>query len=296
MVIIKEILEKEDKMKTGLVLEGGAMRGLFTAGVLDAFLEEGLSFDGAIGVSAGAAFGCNFKSRQKGRALRYNTRYCRDRRYCSFFSLVTTGDLYGADFCYRRLPMELDPFDWQTYEENPMPFWAVCTDVDSGEAKAFLCEGEKERVMDVFRASASMPLVSRKVMIDGKEYLDGGVADSIPLKKMEEMGFEKNLVILTQPREYEKKKGKALSLVSARYGKNAGITRAMKHRHEMYNKEKEYVFEREKEGKVFVLAPLKPLPVSRTERDPEKLKLAYKLGYELARKEMGKIRDFLRKI
>lgn len=281
-------------MKTGLVLEGGAMRGLFTAGVLDAFLEEGLCFDGAMGVSAGAAFGCNFKSRQKGRALRYNTRYCRDRRYCSFFSLLTTGDLYGADFCYRRLPMELDPFDWKTYEENPMPFWAVCTQVDSGEAKAFLCEGEKERVMDIFRASASMPLVSRKVKIHGKAYLDGGVADSIPLLKMEEMGFAKNVVILTQPREYEKKKGKAISLLSARYGKNAGITRAMKRRHEMYNKEKEYVFEREKEGKAFVLAPESPLPVSRTEKDPEKLKLAHKLGYECAKKEMERIRAFLK--
>lgn len=279
-------------MKKGLVLEGGAMRGLFTAGVLDALLEEGIEFDGAVGVSAGAAFGCNFKSRQKGRVLRYNTRYCRDKRYCSFYSLLTTGDLYGAKFCYETLPNTLDPFDWERYEKNPMPFYAVLTEVASGEPTYFLCEGEKKRQMDIFRASASMPMVSRKVKISGKEYLDGGISDSIPLSFLEKEGYEKNLVILTQPRSYQKEKASALSLIALVYGKKSGIYRAMATRHEMYNREKEYVFKREREGKAFVLSPKEPLPVGRLEKDPEKLSLAHKMGYDLAKEKIEEIRKF----
>ncbi len=288
-------------MKKALVLEGGAMRGLFTAGVIDALLEEDIFFDGAVGVSAGAAFGCNFKSRQKGRVLRYNTRYCKDRRYCSLYSLLTTGDLYGADFCYRALPEELDPFDWEKYEKNPMPFWAVCTDVETGKPAYFLCEGEKERQMEIFRASASMPLVSRQVILDGRKYLDGGISDSIPLAFAEKKGFEKNLVVLTQPREYVKEKASALALIAACFGKRSGIYRAMETRHEMYNRqkeyvfsrEKEYVFSREKEGKVFVLAPKEPLPVGRIEKDPKKLSLAHRIGYDTAKACMKELRAFL---
>ncbi len=280
-------------MKKGLVLEGGAMRGLFTAGVLDALLEEEVFFDGAAGVSAGAAFGCNFKSRQKGRVLRYNTRYCKDKRYCSLYSLVTTGDLYGVKFCYDTLPNTLDPFDWDTYEKNEMPFYAVLTETVSGKAEYFLCEGEKRRQMDIFRASASMPMVSRKVRLDGKAYLDGGISDSIPLSFMEKEGYEKNLVVLTQPRRYKKEKASALSLVAILYGKKSGIYRAMAKRHEMYNREKEYVFKREREGKAFVLSPKKSLPVGRLEKDPEKLFLAHKIGYETAKENMEEIKKFL---
>ncbi len=280
-------------MKIGLVLEGGAMRGLFTAGALDAMMEEGFSFDGMMGVSAGAAFGCNFKSGQIGRVLRYNTAYCRSWRYCSLFSLLTTGDLYGAEFCYRTLPEKLDPFDWQRYESDPTPFWAVCTNVKNGDPEAFLCQGEKNRVLDLFRASASMPLVSRTVSIDGQGYLDGGLSSSIPLSMMEEKGFEKNLVILTQPRAYVKQPASALGLVALRYGKNSALYRVMKTRHETYNREKELVFLREKEGRAFVLCPDEPLPVRRVERDPEALRKAYRIGYDTAKKEMKKMKVFL---
>ncbi len=280
-------------MKKGLVLEGGAMRGLFTAGVLDALLEEGILFDGAVGVSAGAAFGCNFKSRQKGRVLRYNTKYCRDKRYCSFYSLLTTGDLYGARFCYDTLPSILDPFDWEAYEKNEMPFFAVLTDTASGEPEYVRCEGDRKRQLDLFRASASMPMVSRKVRLDGKEYLDGGISDSIPLSFMEKKGYEKNLVVLTQPRIYKKEKASALSLIALLYGRKSGIYRAMATRHEMYNGEKEYVFQREKEGKAFVLSPKEMLPVGRLEKDPKKLSLAHKIGYETAKENMAEIKKFL---
>ena len=282
-------------MKIGLVLEGGAMRGLFTAGVLDAFLEEKLVFDGIVGVSAGAAFGCNYRSAQIGRALRYNTRFCRDKRYCSLYSLITTGDLYGAKFCYKDLPETLDPFDWKTWEENATPFWVTCTSVETGKAEHFLCNEDNARTMKLFQASASMPLVSRKVLLDGKPYLDGGISDSIPLEFMEHQGFEKNIVILTQPQDYRKEKSSALPLVALRYGKKSPLYRCMANRHEMYNSQRNLVFQREKEGSVLPLAPDAPLPVGRTEKDPEKLRLAHKIGYDTAKKQMCEIKAFLEK-
>ena len=281
-------------MKNGLVLEGGAMRGLFTAGVLDALMEEKITFDGAMGVSAGAAFGCNFKSGQKGRALRYNARYCADRRYCGVWSLLTTGDLFGAEFCYHTLPEKLDPFDWETYEKNPMPFWAVCTSLQDGKARAFSCEGERNRVLEIFRASASMPLVSRAVTLDGKEYLDGGISCAIPLAMMEKKGFEKNLVILTQPRAYRKTPAGAIGWIRLRYGKNSPLARCMEHRHEMYNSQRAYVFRREKEGKAFVLAPPSPLPVNHRTRDPERLREVWRAGYREGKKNIENIRKFFK--
>ena len=192
-------------MKYGLVLEGGAMRGLFTAGVLDVFLENGIAFDGIIGVSAGAAFGCNLKSGQAGRVLRYNKQYCRDWRYCSWRSLFLTGDMFGADFCYRKLPEELDPFDKASFEANPTEFFLVCTDVISGKPVYHRCEKADRNCMEWMRASASMPLVSSLVNIDGAFYLDGAITDSIPLDFMERQGYHKNIVILTQPEGYVKK-------------------------------------------------------------------------------------------
>ena len=193
-------------MKTGLVLEGGAMRGMFTAGVLDVLMEAGVAVDGAVGVSAGAAFGCNYKSRQIGRAIRYNMTYCRDPRYCSLRSLVRTGDLYGVDFCYRVIPMELDPFDVETFARNPMPFYAVCTDLRTGKPVYHLLQNGGEEDMAWIRASASMPMVSRIVRLDGHELLDGGIADSIPLRFFESIGYERNIVVLTQPQGFIKKR------------------------------------------------------------------------------------------
>ena len=280
--------------KKGLVLEGGGLRGLFTAGVLDCLMEEGILFDGMVGVSAGAVFGCNLKSGQKGRVLRYNTRYCRDRRYCSLYSLITTGSLFGTEFCYRLLPEELDPFDWKRYEENPMEFFAACTDVETGEATFFSCEGEKDRVMDIFRAGASMPLVSKPVTIDGRRYLDGGIADSIPLAFLEGRGYEKNLVILTRPLDYEKSRGKGGVIMDLVYGKNSGISRAMARRHEMYNAEKNYVLKRAEEKKAFLIAPPKPLPVSRVEKDPKKLYLAWEEGQKAARNALAELKEFFK--
>ena len=201
-------------MKTGLVLEGGAMRGMFTAGVLDVLMEAGVAVDGAVGVSAGAAFGCNYKSRQIGRAIRYNMTYCRDPRYCSLRSLVRTGDLYGVDFCYRVIPMELDPFDVETFARNPMPFYAVCTDLRTGKPVYHLLQNGGEEDMAWIRASASMPTRDLVlVRVDSHELLDGGIADSIPLRFFESIGYERNIVVLTQPQGFIMEKNRYLPLL-----------------------------------------------------------------------------------
>ena len=190
--------------RRGLVLEGGAMRGLFTAGVLDVLMESGIRFDGAIGVSAGACFGCNYKSGQIGRVIRYNKRFARDPRYCSFRSLLLTGDLFSADFCYRELPLELDAFDAAAFEANPMEFHVVATDCATGRPVYRRLDKADEIAFRWIQASASMPLVSRPVAIDGGEYQDGGLSDGIPLRYFESIGYERNLVVTTRPHGYRK--------------------------------------------------------------------------------------------
>ena len=281
-------------MKKGLVMEGGAMRGMFTAGVCDVLLENGINFDGAIGVSAGATFGCNFKSKQIGRAIRYNKRFAHDWRYCSFRSLLMTGDLYGADFCYNVLPNQLDRFDYETYRSNPLKFYAVASDCTTGKPiyrELPLCD---ERDLTWMRASASMPLVSRVVKVDGYLLLDGGMTDSIPLKAFEDMGYEKNLVILTQPRDFVKEKSSSLKLMKFSLRKYPKMIEAMLHRHEMYNQEKAYVFSQEVAGKCFVICPLEPLGISRTENNPDELQRGYDLGRLSMQENLTKLMEFLK--
>lgn len=280
-------------MKTGLVLEGGAMRGLFSAGVTDVLMEEGITFDGAIGVSAGAAFGCNVKSGQIGRALRYNTTYCNDPRYCSFRSLLKTGDLYGAEFCYSTIPYELDPFDVEAYNRNPMDFYVVCTDVETGEAVYHNCPESNLESMQWFRASASMPLVSRIVEVGGYRLLDGGIADSIPLEAFEKLGYERNLVILTQPEGYVKKPNKAMPLMRLALGKYPNLLRTIANRHTIYNQQVAYAETQQAAGAALILRPEAPLDMSRTEHDADKLRAAYRHGQDVARKNLATIRTFL---
>ena len=178
------------------------MRGMFTAGVIDVLMENGIEFDGGIGVSAGAAFGCNYKSKQIGRVLRYNTRFCRHRDYCGLGVLLKTGDVYSKDFCYNEVPLKHDPFDFDTYESNPMEFYVVCSDLESGEAVYHRYEGRHDGVFEWIRASCSMPLVSKIVEINGSKLLDGAICDDIPVKFFESIGYERNVAVLTQPREY----------------------------------------------------------------------------------------------
>lgn len=278
---------------TGLVLEGGAMRGLFTAGVLDMLLEADIRFDGAIGVSAGAAFGCNFKSRQSGRVIRYNTRYSRDWRYCSFRSMLLTGDLFGAKFCYRDLPNKLDPFDNETFNRNPMSFWVVVTDVETGLPHYRRVDRAGDECSDWIRASASMPLVSRVVELEGRGYLDGGIADSIPLRAFEERGFERNVVILTQPEGFVKVPSSGLGLMRLMLRKYPKMVDTLANRHVNYNEAVAYVKQREKEGAALVIRPKEKLDIGRVEHDPDKMRAVYELGREAGREKLNEIRAFL---
>ena len=280
-------------MKKGLVLEGGAMRGLFTTGIVDRLMEENINFDGLIGVSAGACFGCNYKSHQIGRALRYNLDYCNDKRYCSVHSLIKTGDMYGADFCYHELPEKLDIFDKEAFEANPMEFYLVCTDVETGEPVYHKMDKVTYDELEWMRASASMPLVSRIVEVDGKKMLDGGVSDSIPLKYFQRIGFEKNLVVLTQPRSYRKKKNSLMPLIKVALRKYPNLVDAMARRHEMYNETLDYIWNEEKKGNVFVLCPDEKLPIKRTEHDKKVLKDVYDLGRAAIDRRLEDLKGFL---
>lgn len=281
-------------MKYGLVMEGGAMRGLFTAGVTDVLMENGFTFDSSVGVSAGACFGCNYKSGQHGRAIRYNLRFRNEKRYCSWSSLVHTGDMFGAEFCYHTIPEKLDLFDNVTYESNPMTFYVVGTDINTGKAVYHNCRTAKGDDLEWIRASASMPLVSRIVGIGGREFLDGGISDSIPLRFMESTGCDRNVVILTQPRGFVKTQSRTLGLVKLRYGrKYPELVRAFEERPKMYNDELRYIDAAEKAGRALVIAPPDKLPIGHVEHDMDKLLEVYRTGRNAARTRLAEIRAFL---
>ena len=228
-------------MKTGLVLEGGAMRGMFTAGVLDVLMEHNIQLDGAVGVSAGAVFGCNYKSHQIGRTIRYNTEYCTDKRYASFGNLLRTGNLYSEQFCYHTVPEKLDPFDTEAFRENPMDFFVVCTDVRTGEPIYRKCRTGNAEDIQWMQASASMPLAAKIVKIGHYQLLDGGVADSIPVRFFESIGYKRNLIILTQPKGFVKQKNKMLPLIRARYVRYPAFVEAVADRHQRYNETLAYI-------------------------------------------------------
>lgn len=279
-------------MKTGLVLEGGGMRGLFTAGILDVLLEHGIEVDGVVGVSAGAVFGCNYKSRQMGRALRYNTRFCRDPRYVSLRSLLRTGDLYEERFCYHELPNVLDPFDRAAYAANPVDFHVVCTDVLTGRPVYHSCHSGNDEDIQWMRASASMPLVSRVVDIGPHRLLDGGIADSIPVEWARGAGYARNIVVLTQPDGF-RKKSRGAFLLKLLLRRHPALAAAMARRPGTYNRALDLLERLEKDGEAMVLRPANRLSVSRTERDPDKLRAAHGIGAQVALDRLDELRDFL---
>ena len=281
------------EMKSGLILEGGAMRGLFTAGVIDVLMENSIEFDGIIGVSAGACFGCNYKSGQIGRTLHYNLKYCRDKRYCSFRSLLFTGDMYGADFCYRKIPCELDVFDNDAYMKNPMEFHLVCTDVVTGEAVYRKMESLEGDEVEWIRASASMPLAAKIVEIEGRKLLDGGVADSIPVKYFESLGYNRNVVVLTQPEGYIKSRNRVMTIAKGVYKKYPGLIKAMEKRHLVYNATTKYIAGEEAAGRLFVIRPDRDLPVGHISHNPEKLQSTYNTGRRIMEKRIGELKKYL---
>ena len=269
------------------------MRGMFTAGVMDVLMENDIEFDGAIGVSAGAAFGVNYKSKQPGRVIRYNTRFCSDKRYGGLGVLLRTGNIFSTDFAYGEVPLVHDVFDFETYEQNSMEFFVVCTDLESGEPVYHKYHGKADHGFDWIRASASMPLVSHIVEIDGQKLLDGGISDSIPLKFFNSIGYDKNLVILTRPKDYRKKQNKLLPLFRFKYKAYPKFVETMSRRANKYNMTLDYIASEEKAGKVFVIQPDKDLPVKRVEKDPQKLMEAYNMGRTAALEKINDIKSFL---
>lgn len=280
-------------MKTGLVLEGGAMRGMYTCGVLDVMLENDLYVDGVVGVSAGAAFGCNYISKQIGRAIRYNKKYCNDKRYVSINSLITTGNLFNTQFVYHDVPTYYDPFDQKTFEENPIPFYVVSTDIETGKAKYVNFGQGDENDIEWIRASSSMPLVSKPVEIEGKQYLDGGIADSIPIAWMLANEYKKNIVILTRPEGYLKKPVNG-ALTDALMRKYPNLAKASKERASKYNSTLRALEGLEAKGEVLVIRPSKDLHIKRVEKNPGNLEMMYRLGRSDAEKQLNQIREFIK--
>jgi predicted patatin/cPLA2 family phospholipase len=269
------------------------MRGLFTAGIIDVMMEHGVAPDGIIGVSAGAAFGCNYKSRQPGRAIRYNKRFAKDPRYSGMRSLLTTGDYFNAQFAYHIVPTQYDPFDNQAFEENPMEFIVVCTDVETGKPVYQRLMKADDKTYDYIRASASMPLASKVVELDGRKLLDGGVSDSIPLEYAEQTGYQRNVVILTQPLGYQKKHNPLMPLMRIGLRKYPRMIEAMDRRHLMYNDQLAYVEEAEREGRCLVIRPDERLPIGHFCHDPEQMERIYQTGREMGERRINEIKEYI---
>lgn len=279
-------------MKKGLVLEGGAMRGLWTAGITDVMMEHDIWPDGLIGVSAGAAFGCNYKSRQIGRAIRYNMRFAKDSRYSGIRSLLTTGDYFNAEFDYHIVPKQYEIYDDDAFNRNPMEFIVVCTDVETGEAVYKPLTEANYDTYEWIRASASMPLVSKVVNIHGCKLLDGGVADSIPLAYTESIGYDRNVVVLTQPLGYQKEHNRLMPLMRFALRRYPEMIKALDYRHIMYNKQLEYVAQAEREGRCLVIRPDTKIPIGHISHNPQQMQHVYQIGRAIGERYIERIKDF----
>ena len=277
---------------TSLVLEGGGMRATFSAGVLDCLMENGVAIRDVYGVSAGACLACSYLCGQIGRGLRVWTEHLGDKDYCSLRSLLRTGDLFGADFNYRRIPFELDPLDTDAFSRTPSRFTAVITNLDTGCAEYPVVD-DLIAGIPVVQASASLPLVSNIQVIGGKKYLDGGIADSIPLRRAICDGHTRNVVVLTQAEGYRKQPNRAMPLVALRYRKYPAFVAAMRRRHIMYNSALDLVAREEAAGRAFVIRPDVPPEVGRVERDPEKLRSLHAAGYAVAKRALPSLLEFL---
>jgi len=280
-------------MKIGLVLEGGAMRGMFTAGVLDVLLDEQIAVDGAVTVSAGALFGINYPAKQRGRVLRYNLKYLHDKRYMGWHSLFTTGNVVNKAFAFYELPFTLDPFDQATFAASQIDFWVTLTNIETGEPE-YVKITDAFAQMEALRATSAMPMVSRVVEIEGKKYLDGGISDSIPLDKAMALGYDKIIVILTRPLDYRKKPSNnwLFKLFYRHYPK---LIERWANRYAEYNQAVEKVIEMEKAGKIFVIRPSESLDISRLEKDLAKVQTMYDLGVKDGQAALSELKNYLAK-
>lgn len=280
--------------QAGLVLEGGAMKGIYTAGVLDFFLDKEIEFSSCYGVSAGACHLCSFLSKQRKRAYRVAINYLDNKRYCGMFSLLTTGDLFGTDMCYDLIPNYLDPYDYETFSRYMGSAYAVVTNIETGMAEYLPMKDMRKDILAV-RASSSMPLVSRNVKIGDGWYLDGGISDSVPIARAIEDGNKKNVVVLTKEVGFHREPAAAsqLALLKARYVKYPKVYELMKERHVRYNAMLNDLEEQAERGNAFVIRPKKKSAVSRVEKDEKKLKTLYEEGYRDAEECYMELLEYL---
>lgn len=285
---------ENQKQKVGIVLEGGSMRGMFTAGVLDTFMDENIQLDGMIGVSAGALFGPNYFSKQRGRVIRYNKRFCKNRRYMSIWSFLLTGNIVNKQFAFYDVTNKLDIFDNETFMQNNTGYHVTVTNVETGKPE-YLEVKDVVKELEKLRATSALPMVSKMVEVDGNKYLDGGVADSIPVLKAKEMGFDKLIVVLTRPLEYRKEpmSEKMQKLLSIKYKKYPEFVETMKNRHKNYNETVEHIIELEKKGEIFVIRPSEPITLKTIERKAENLQAVYELGIRDCKRRLSALRDYL---
>ena len=276
--------------KVALVLEGGAMRGLYTAGVLDMFMENNINVDTILGVSAGALFGINYKSKQIGRALRYNLKYAHDKRYMGMYSLLTTGDVMNKDFCFNKLVYDLDPLDFDTFDNSSIEFYAVITNVETGKAE-YIKISDVKRDMEYLRASGSMPFVSNLVEINGNKYLDGAVADPIPFKKALDMGYGKIIVIQTRPADF--KKSKSCLPYGLVYKKYPEFVKTAQNAYINYNETLDLIRKYENDGKIIVLRPSETIKMQRVEKNLNKLQAIYNVGIKDCNNNLSKIKKYI---
>ena len=282
----------EHSGKTALILEGGSFRGQFTAGVLDVMLEHGIEVPACYGVSAGALNGLNFKSRQIGRVNRVNLAFCNDRRYIGTKSFTATGSLIGYDFMLNDVQDRLDPFDNDAFLANPMRLFATMTDILFG-TPSYLEVKNAVLDIDILRATTSLPLITQPVSIDGHLYLDGGVADSVPIEHaLEDEGYRRAIVVLTQHRGYQKEPYELMAAARARYSEYPYLLEALETRHERYNEQREHIWDYERDGRALVIAPQRPVEVGHIERDPAKLLDLYIQGRQEAIRLLDRIREF----
>ncbi len=277
-------------MKTGLVLEGGGQRGIYTVGVLDCFADHGVTFDYCVGVSAGAANAVSYLSDQRGRNIRINTGYARDRRYLSLRNLVKTKSLFGMDFIFDELPNHLDPFDYEAFFKCPTQMEVGVTDLETAQETFFDKDSMRAHYSDVLKASASMPMFSPSVTINGRAYYDGGTADPIPFARALEQGCDRVVAVLTRDREYVEQRTRGWLIYSKVFKAHQPMVHLLDTRHHIYNEERRQLFALEKEGSAIVIAPSRPLEITTFESRKEKLLKTWELGYIDAARQIERIR------
>lgn len=281
--------------QAGLILEGGGMKGIYTAGVLDFFMDKEIFFSDCYGVSAGACHLCSYLSRQRGRSYRISLNYLDMKQYCSIESLCRTGDLFGVDMNYKLIPDYLDPYDFDAFAEYEGRAYAVATNIRTGDA-AYLPLKDMHKDIVAVRVSSSLPLVSRNVKIDGELYLDGGISDSIPIRQSIRDGNRRNVIVMTKEEGYVRQPaGAELAAVRIRYLQYPKVYELMRERHLSYNNTVQYIEEKKKSGEVFVIRPKCANKVRRVEKDKEKLKALYKEGYDDAKNCYLDLLEYLEK-